>query len=50
MNTPERRTDRKEPELDWKTRKAPRHIPQDVIETVRRRLNFVGSEKVTSIR
>lgn len=50
MNTPERRTDRKEPGCDWAARKAPRHIPQDVIEAVRRRLTFVGSERVTNIR
>jgi hypothetical protein len=50
MNTPERRTEHRESHIDWANRKEPRHIPQQVIEAVRRKLSFTNIDKVTSIR
>lgn len=50
MNTPQRRTEIVEPQVDWEARKAPRHIPQEVIETVKRKLNFMPSERIVNIR
>ncbi len=50
MNTPERKTQQREPALDWETRKAPRHIPQNVIEAVRKKLTFATCDKVSCLR
>lgn len=50
MNTPERKSEHRDSQVNWATKKAPRHIPQHVLDAVCRKLSFTSFEKVTSIR
>lgn len=50
MNTPERRTDQRQTELDWATKKAPRNIPHHLLDAVCKKLSFNSIDRVTSIR